>query len=101
MYPVERSLVQKFAGRPFAIVGVNSDTNMERLKPVLKAEKITWRSFQDGPDDSPESISSQWGVRAWPSFFLIDATGTIQKLKSRGESALEKNIEELLSKMAV
>jgi hypothetical protein len=45
MYPVERSLVQKFAGRPFAIVGVNSDTNMERLKPVLKAEKITWRTF--------------------------------------------------------
>lgn len=97
MYPVERSLVEKFSDRPFAIVGVNSDKNIERLRPVLKAENITWRSFQNGPDDSPESISARWNVRGWPTFFLIDADGIIRELK--GRSNLEERVEELLNEL--
>src|SRR2546423_1617437 len=48
MYPHERSLVKKFEGRPFAIIGVNSDDDREVLKERMKAEQITWRSFWDG-----------------------------------------------------
>ena len=48
MYPHERSLVKKMQNKPFALVGVNSDTDREQLKEVLKKENITWRSFWAG-----------------------------------------------------
>jgi hypothetical protein len=36
MYPHERSLVKKMEGKPFALIGVNSDEDRDALKPVLK-----------------------------------------------------------------
>jgi len=39
-------------GQPFAIIGVNSDTDRNALKEVLKKEGITWRSFWDGGSTS-------------------------------------------------
>ena len=31
MYPHERSLVKRLENEPFALIGVNSDTDLERL----------------------------------------------------------------------
>ena len=45
MYPHERSLVKRLEGKPFALIGVNSDADREELKQVLQQERITWRSF--------------------------------------------------------
>lgn len=76
MYPHERSLVAKFEGRPFAIVGINSDENREELKKTIQDEKITWRSFWDG--GSPDGpIANAWGVNGWPTIYLIDHNGVI------------------------
>jgi hypothetical protein len=49
MYPHERSLVKRLEGRPFAIVGVNSDDDLAALQPILAHQGITWRSFWNGP----------------------------------------------------
>ena len=43
MYPHERSLVKRLEGKPFALIGINSDPK-ERLRRVMKKENITWRS---------------------------------------------------------
>ena len=76
MYPHERSLVAKYRGRPFAIVGVNSDDNREEIKQVIVKENITWRSFWDGgSSDGP--IANAWKVDGWPTLYLIDHTGNI------------------------
>jgi len=48
MYPHERSLVQRLAGRPFALVGVNSDKNLDELHDAMTKEQITWPSWFDG-----------------------------------------------------
>ena len=45
LIPHERSLVKRLAGKPFALIGVNTDEDREELKKVVKQEKITWRSF--------------------------------------------------------
>ena len=51
MFPHERSLVAKMKDEPFALIGVNSDKNFEKLKQKeYKDEKITWRSFWNGPE---------------------------------------------------
>jgi hypothetical protein len=99
MYPHERSLVTHLADKPFALVGVNSDPDLEKLKPVLEKEKITWRSFTNGPKGTGGPISAAWNVRGWPTLYLIDHMGVIRKtyVGSPGDAALDKAIEDLIA----
>lgn len=94
MYPHERSLVKKLADKPFVILGVNSEDSPEKLRAAMKREDITWPSFFDGGGtDGP--IATQWGVRGWPTIYVIDAKGVIQFKNVRGEQ-LDEAIQELL-----
>jgi hypothetical protein len=98
MYPHERSLVKNLSGKPFAIIGVNSDPDLEKLKPVLKDENISWRSFTNGPEGTRGPISSEWHVRGWPTLYIIDHKGVIRHkyLGSPGDKALDTAIEKLV-----
>ena len=98
MYEHERSLVKRLEGKPFALIGVNSDTNRTELKQVLKVEKITWRSFWNG-GSTRGPISTQWKVTGWPSIWIIDAKGVIRNRGARGP-AMDKVVDALLDEMA-
>ena len=39
MYPHERSLVKRLAGKPFALLGINSDADREGLKKTMEEER--------------------------------------------------------------
>ena len=100
MFPHERSLVEKMKDQPFALVGVNSDENFEELKKTkFVEEKITWRSFQNGPQGSGNSISEKWKLQGWPTLYLIDAQGKIRKKWIGGPDGeeLDKAIEALVA----
>jgi hypothetical protein len=99
MYPHERSLVERMKAKPFVLLGVNSDQDRAALKEVVKREQITWRSFWNGGMAGP--IPSQYGVRAWPTLFLIDAKGIIRHKWEGAPSArvLDDAIEALLGEV--
>ena len=100
MFPHERSLVEKYKNEPFAIVGINSDPDLEKLKPVREKENISWRSFWNGPEGTGGPISSAWNVRGWPTLYIIDAKGTIRyKSVGANEEAIDKTLEELLAEV--
>jgi hypothetical protein len=96
MYPHERSLVERLQGKPFALVGVNSDTDREELKKVIVQEKITWRSFWNG-----RALSQPWSLEGWPTLCVIDAKGIIRNryLGSPSHEELDKAIDTLLAEM--
>jgi len=97
MYPHERSLVEKYKNEPFAIVGINSDKDLEKLKEVREKQNISWRSFWNGPEGTGGPISSAWNVRGWPTLYVLDGKGTIRyKSVGANEPALDKVLEELL-----
>lgn len=98
MYPHERSLVEKLKDEPFAIIGVNSDEDLEELAEAVEKENITWRSFWNGPLGTAGPISTKWNVQGWPTMYLIDAKGVIRYhwLGSPGNDVLDKAIDELL-----
>lgn len=98
MYPHERSLVKTLADKPFALIGVNSDTDKSKLKETLKEENITWRSFWNGPKGTSGPISTEWNVRGWPTLYLIDHKGVIRHkyVGSPGDKVLDSAIEKLL-----
>jgi hypothetical protein len=97
MYPHERSLVKKMEGKPFVLLGVNSDSDKDDLKAVLEKEKITWRSFWNGGGPGGP-ISTAWGVQGWPTLFLIDHKGIIRHkwLGAPPEKTLDEAIEKLV-----
>jgi len=98
MYPHERSLVKKLADKPFALVGVNSDPDLDKLKPVLEKEEITWRSFWNGKEGTRGPISAEWNVHSWPTLYVIDHKGVIRHkyVGSPGNEVLDKAIEKLV-----
>ena len=98
MYPHERSLVKKLADKPFALIGVNSDEDLDKLRPRLKEESITWRSFWNGPKGTRGPISAEWNVRGWPTIYIIDHKGIIRAKNKRGE-AMEEVVMELLAEV--
>jgi len=93
MLPHERSLVKEFKGRPFAIVGVNSDSK-DRLKELVKDGTTTWRNFTNVQADG--TISTTWGVRGWPTLYLIDHNGVIKHKGLNGDK-MEEAIKEMVA----
>ena len=100
MYPHERSLVSRLADKPFVIIGVNSDTDRDKLKETLKEEKITWRSFWNGEKGTGGPISMEWNVRGWPTLYIIDADGVIRHkfLGNPGDKKMDEFIDALVKK---
>ena len=98
MYPHERSLVKRLADSPFALIGVNSDKDLDKLKDVLEEENITWRSFWNGPDGTGGPISTRWNVSGWPTIYVLDHEGRIRFRGVRGE-AMDRAVDQLLAEM--
>ena len=93
MYLHERSLVDDFRGQLFVLLGVNSDP-LERLREVETSGTVTWRSWWDGGDTSGP-IATRWGIRGWPTIYLIDHEGVIRFRNVRGQ-ALDEAIGALV-----
>lgn len=88
--------MEKYADAPFAIVGVNSDPDMETIRRICEEKDLSWPSFFDGGGtDGP--ISTRWGVRGWPTVYVIDHEGIIRETNGRGER-LDQALEEWLPK---
>jgi hypothetical protein len=98
MYPHERSLVQRLADKPFALLGINSDQDREELKKVLQENQITWRSWWDGGSmEGP--IATKWNVTGWPTIYVLDAQGVIRFKNVRGE-AMDRAVDSLVEELA-
>ena len=94
MYPHERSLVMRLQGKPFALLGINSDKNLNDLHTAMAREQITWRSWWDG-GGTGGPIATLFGIRSWPTIYVLDHKGVIRYKNVRGE-ALDQAVDTLL-----
>jgi len=96
MYPHERSLVERLKDEAFTIVGVNSDP-AEKYRDAIARENITWPSFWDGGDTNGP-IATRWGVRGWPTIYILDHEGVIRDKNKRGKE-MDEVVDRLLAEM--
>ncbi len=94
MIPHERSLVKRLEGKPFALIGVNTDDDREMVKTRSKKDQVTWRSFYDGR----HQISQSWNIQGFPTIVLIDHKGIIRGITHSGKE-MEAIIDKLLKEM--
>ena len=97
MYPHERSLVKRLEKQPFALLGVNSDTDREATRRAIEENEINWRSWWDGGGVGGP-IATRWKVTRWPTVYVIDARGVIRYKDVRGEE-LDRAVDTLLAEL--
>ena len=79
MFPAEAALVEKMAGKPFVLLGVNGDASRPEARRKGKAARASWRSWWDGGGlDGP--IATRWEVDQWPTVALIDKKGVVRQI---------------------
>lgn len=98
--PHERELVARFKGRPFAVVGVNSDEEKAKALRAVAKHQIPWRSFWNGPEGPRGAIADAWNVRSWPTVYVIDHHGVIRETTLDGEE-LDGPLEKLVAEAEV
>ena len=76
MLPHEKELVKLLDGKPFALLGINSDGDAATVKKILAEQNITWRQAVD--EDTSGPLATKWNVQGWPTIFVIDAKGVIR-----------------------
>ena len=50
MYPHEQELTRKLADKPFVLLGVNSDGDLDEARAAVSSENLSWRHFWNGPN---------------------------------------------------
>jgi len=84
MYPDNRQLLEAYAGRPFAILGVMGDQTIDTVQEAVADKKITWPLWWDG-GGTHGPLATRWNVRGWPEIYVLDHRGTIRYRELRGE----------------
>ena len=90
--PHLRALVERFEGRPFSIVGVNSFDSEEVYRAGIKEFKLSWISAFQGEAEAP--ISDLFRVDRYPTVLLIDHEG---KIRFSGDDLDDALIESLVT----
>ncbi len=94
MVPHERTMVKRFEGKPFALLGINGDQDGDAAKRAVREHHINWRSWRNA-SAKKEPISTTWNVRGWPTGYVIDRKGIIRYKNLKGRE-LEEAVERLL-----
>jgi hypothetical protein len=98
MFSHERSLVKRLEGKPFTLLGVNSDKDRQECLNNNVKQQISWRSFWNGKDGTGGPISAEWNVIGWPTLFIIDHKGVIRHrfVGNPGDEKLDQFIDDLI-----
>jgi peroxiredoxin len=90
---VTNKLVEKFKGRPLAVIGVNNDPEA-KLRSLEADDTVTWTSFSD-----PENkLAREYRVGLWPVVFVLDGERKIHYSGAPGSFA-ELTAEALLAEI--
>jgi len=94
MIPHERELVKKMEKKPFVLLSVSADEDKEALVKFQEKEPMPWVHWWDNGGESP--VLKKYRVRAFPTLYLIDHTGTIKQkwVGNPGNDKIDHAIEE-------
>jgi AhpC/TSA family len=96
MLPHERALVERLKNKPFALIGINTDPP-EVFKDRAARENVSWRNILEGQGGG--AIVRAFGVRAFPTIYVLDGTGMIRYTGVRG-GQMDAAVDVLLAELA-
>ena len=100
-YPFHHFIVEHFEGDPVALLGINSDADVETIRRAKASGKApAYRTWWDGHAEVNTSgpIATAWGVTTWPTIYVLDEEGVIRSIGDRG-GHLIATVGDLLSEL--
>ncbi|MBK7874705.1 MAG: hypothetical protein IPJ77_02975 [Planctomycetes bacterium] len=96
MLPHEKELVERLKNEPFALIGINTDPDLDAFKERCKKENVSWRNSWQGSTSGP--LCRAWGVTSYPTIYVLDHKGVIRYQNVRGP-AMDQAVDRLLAEM--
>lgn len=91
--PHLRHVAEAFASKPFSLVSISLDNDVEKARGMIEKENLAWVHLCDGGWDS--ELATLYHVTGIPQTFLLDQAGRIHARGLRGKE-LDRVIAELL-----
>ncbi len=78
--PEERKIHDQFKDRPFVMLGVSADDDLEAARKVVADRGIPWTNWQDlqPVNGGAKLILDRYHISGIPRMFLLDADGVIR-----------------------
>ncbi len=83
-YPLERALVERMKGRPFALLSVNVDSDKGNLLKSIKHGEVTWRCWWEPQENGLNR--QRWKANEIACVYVIDASGIIRGKDIEGKT---------------
>jgi peroxiredoxin len=97
-YPHLRAMVEQFKGKPFALLGISVDDDVNELKALAAKGENTWPIWWDG-ENLQGPLAAQWVIRAMPTFFVLDPKGVIRNKGFIQPGEIEQTAKMILKEM--
>lgn len=91
-YPYHRLMLELYKNKPFTIVGINSDPELDVARKGKVVNRLPYRTWWDGYVEKKNTegpIASSWGVTGWPTMYVLDKAGIIRFAGLRQEDLLK------------
>jgi thiol-disulfide isomerase/thioredoxin len=93
--PGMKQLARTHAGKPFALVSISGDANGARLREFVVNHELGWTQCWDGNAVAQRA----YGVRGFPTYFLIDQAGRVRAIKAGWDRGFEKELGSAVDKL--
>lgn len=92
--PHLRDVAEKFQGQPFVVLSVSLDSDDSAWREFVSKNRMTWLQYRDGKWTGP--IATQFGVKAIPATFSIDADGVLED-QHVGDADIEGKLKKMIA----
>ena len=93
--PALKRHYQRYHEHGFEIVAVSVDDDREELESFLKKQQLPWTIVHDEEAGSDHPATTQYGITAYPTSFLLDRAGRVIGTDLQGRKLSRKLIEYL------
>lgn len=88
--PQIKQLTDDFSGQEVAILGMNSDDNLDDARFVIDRLKLNYATLKNG--EAADRINSKYKIRGWPTLVVIDRNGVVRHLHFGYSPTLRKDL---------
>ncbi|GAB5406853.1 MAG: hypothetical protein Aurels2KO_50840 [Aureliella sp.] len=85
MYPTLKKLHTKYEDK-ISVLSIMVDKTVDYSKSVLESGEVNWDVAWDG---QREAIAQRWGVRSYPTVYVVAPDGSVAAKNARGETLVD------------
>jgi peroxiredoxin len=94
-YPHLRSIVEKYKGKPVALLGVSVDDDVKELVALERKGETTWPIWYDGENEQGP-LAARWVIRSMPTFYVLDTMGIVRNKGFLQPGEIEATVDALV-----